>query len=74
MPERTAYSIAVLHPFWRYAVAIDERPDLPAIAFFQKADATKFHAQFCESHPAQTVVLLRRRWFRRDVEVVKAQC
>lgn len=66
--ERTEYSVLTF-PFWRWAVAIDERPDLPAIAFYRRAAAEAFRDEATRSVPDRTIVLLRRTW--RGVKVVK---
>lgn len=68
---RTAYSVAFL-PFWRFAVAIDERPDLPAIPFYRLAAAEVFHDDLRERFPERTITILRRT-FRGTVEVVNAK-
>jgi hypothetical protein len=65
---RQAYIVAKVVPFWRYAVALDERPDLPAVPFFSKAAALAFVDESREQFPERTTVLLRRRFGRR-VEV-----
>jgi hypothetical protein len=71
MPERTAYAVAGLKPFWRWAVAMDERPDLPAIPYYRKADALAFYDDSALCFPERTTVLLRRR-LRARVEVIKS--
>ena len=48
-------------PFWRWAVAIAERPDLPAVAFYRKASACSFASEVKRCFPDRTVQLLRRR-------------
>lgn len=61
MTERTAYSVLAL-PFWRFAVAIEERPDLPAIPFYRRAAALAMLDEARERFPERTVQLLRRTW------------
>lgn len=70
MSERTAYTVAGIRPFWRWAVALNHRPDLPAIPYYRKADALAFFDESRAAFPESTTVLLRRR--RRTVEVVLA--
>lgn len=57
---RGAYSVAGVLPFWRYAVAIKERPDLPAIPFYRRASALLFRDEVRERFPKRTVALLKR--------------
>ncbi len=61
MSDRAAYSVLAL-PFWRFAVTIEERPDLPAIPFYRKASALLFVDEVRERCPERTVTLLRRTW------------
>lgn len=71
MSERTAYRVAAIKPFWRWAVAPSERPDIPGIPFYRKAAALAFYDKVraeLPSPPFGAPVLLRRRW--RRVEVV----
>ena len=64
MIERRAYAVASFNPFWRWAVALDHRPDLAAIPFFLKADALAFAGDY-EAQFEREATILRRRWFRR---------
>jgi hypothetical protein len=59
--DRDAYAVLAL-PFWRWAVAMDERPDLPAIPFYRKASALVFRDECRERFPERRVVLLRKRF------------
>lgn len=59
---RTAYRVAAINPCWRWAVALGERPDLPAVPFFRKAKALAFCEESRARLPKRTAVLLRRRW------------
>lgn len=65
-----AYSVVTINPFWRYAVAMDERPDLPAISFFSRSAAMVFYDELRSEFPQRTAVLRRRRPFRRVVDAV----
>jgi hypothetical protein len=68
--NRHAYSVAAINPLWRYAVALDERPDLPAIPYWSKAAALTFFDESHSAFPERTTVLLRRRgWRKLDVEM-----
>jgi hypothetical protein len=66
---RNAYYVAAFNPFWRYAVALEGRPDLPAIPFFRKANALAFYDESVAELPWAKTVLLQRRPFGR-VQVV----
>lgn len=70
---RTAYNVAAINPFWRYAVALDHRPDLPAVPYWSKARALAFYDESRAAFPDRTTVLLRRRWPHRAVEVVASE-
>jgi hypothetical protein len=67
---RNAYAVAAFNPFWRYAVALDDRPDLPAVPFFSKAAALAFFDASCADLDWARTVLLKRRF--RSVEVVQS--
>jgi hypothetical protein len=68
--SRSAYSVASFKPFWRYAVALDGRPDLPGIPYYSKAGALAFFEESVSELPWERTVLLRKRLFRRVVTVV----
>lgn len=67
---RNAYSVATFNPFWRYAVALDNRPDLPAIPFTTLRRALVGFDCMTRDLPRSVPVLLRRRLFGR-VNVVQ---
>lgn len=69
MTERRAYTVASINPFWRWAVALDHRPDLPAIPYARRAAAEAFADEY-EIAFERKATLLRRRWFPRGVDVV----
>lgn len=56
---RVAYAVVSV-PFWRWAVALKERPDLPAVAFYRRASAEVFADECRNRFPARTTQLLRR--------------
>lgn len=68
LTERQGYRVAAFNPFWRYAVALDDRPDLAAIPHFTKASALACLDEVRAELPWAKHVLLRRRPFGR-VEV-----
>lgn len=68
--ERHAYAVASLKPFWRWAVALDHRPDLPAIPYYRRADAELFADEYEAAFERKATLLRRRGWFRRVVDVV----
>lgn len=68
--EREGFHVAMVNPFWRYAVGPERRADIPAVPFFSRAAAEAFYAEVCEKVPWDRPVMLRRRPFGR-VEVVK---
>lgn len=69
--DRRAYNVAAFKPFWRWAVALDHRPDLPAIPYYRRAGAEAFMDSYQTWLPdSPPPVLLRRRWFRRVVDVI----
>jgi hypothetical protein len=65
---RPAVAVASFNPFWRYAVALDHRPDLPAIPYWSRAAADVFAADYERQFPGRKATILRRRRWRR-VEV-----
>lgn len=67
--QRQGFLVATFNPFWRYAVALEHRPDLPAIPFFSKAAALACRDQMCTELPGRLHLVLRRRFWRR-VEVI----
>lgn len=68
MSDRTAFKVARFNPFWRYATACLERPDIAAIPYWSKASAMAFADEANAAFPHHTAVVLRRRW--RHVEIV----
>lgn len=71
--SRNAYLVAGFNPFWRYAVCLDNRPDLPAIPFTRKASALAFFDRSSLSLPQARTVLLKRKWFGRVVVLPKEE-
>ena len=69
MSERRAYTVARIKPFWRWAVALDHRPDLAAIPYYRLADALAFADSYEAAFPERRATILRRH--RRKVEVVR---
>lgn len=72
MSERTAYQIAGMKPFWRWAVAPSERPEIPGIPYYRKASALAFYDEVRAELPSPEFappVLLRRRSRGRVEEV-----
>jgi len=59
-PDRAAYSIADILPFWRWAVVIAERPDLPGIPFYREASARVLIDELRDRFPERTIQLLHR--------------
>jgi hypothetical protein len=68
---RAGYYVAALKPFWRYAVALDDRPDLPAIPYYRKAAALAFYDESRADLPWADTVLLKKRF--RTVTVLRPQ-
>jgi hypothetical protein len=68
--NRHGYLIASMKPFWRWAVAPQNRPDIPGIPFYRKAGALAFYDSVRADLPDSPPVLLRRRW-GRGVEVTQ---
>jgi hypothetical protein len=60
--ERAAFSVASFLPFWRWAVALEERPDLPAVPFYRKASALAFADESVDRFPQRTTIVLKRVW------------
>ena len=56
-------------PFWRWAVAIEERPDLPALPFYRRISALTFADIVRDEFPERSVLLLHRTI--RGVEVTR---
>ena len=69
MSDRTGFRVAAYNPFWRYAVALWDRPDLAAIPFTRKSAALCCLDQMCAELPSSRPVLLRRLLLGR-VDVV----
>lgn len=67
MTERSAYLVLQV-PFFRWAVAINERPDLPAMAFYRKVSAMAFRDECAANFPDRSVVLLRRSLRGLEIE------
>lgn len=68
--RRQAFTVASVKPFWRWAVCLEHRPDLPAIPYYRRADAEAFADSSRAEFPDKTTLILRRHWLRRRVDVV----
>lgn len=68
---RTAFNVGSYKPLWRWAVCLEHRPDIPAIPYYRRADAEAFADESRAAFPRATTLVLRRRgWVRRRVDVV----
>lgn len=67
---KQAYSVAAIKPFWRWAVTLEERPDIPAVPFYTKAAALVLADESAARFPERTTVLLRRVFLAGEVEII----
>jgi hypothetical protein len=70
MTDRTSFLVASFKPFWRYAVCLEHRADLPAISYYRRADAEAFADESRQAFPDRTTLILKRSWPRRTVRVL----
>jgi hypothetical protein len=62
--ERTAFSVASFKPFWRWAVCLEHRPELPAIPYYRRAEADVFADTYRADFPGRSPLILKRVGWR----------
>lgn len=62
--SRSGLKVAALKPFWRWAVCLEHRPDIPAIPYYRRAAADAFAAESRAAFPTATTLVLKRTGWR----------
>lgn len=64
MSERHGFAVATFKPFWRWAVCLEHRPELPAIPYYRRAGADLFADEYRASFPDREPLILKRTGWR----------